>query len=66
MPVGLQLGRAVAGVVAGEEAPLVVLVGEGLDHAHAADVLLDAGVELADAAEQRAPGARHAPAVARR
>ena len=62
--IGLQLGGAVAGVVAGEEVTLVVLVGEGLHDAHAADVLFDAGVELADAAEERAPGARHAPAVA--
>jgi fatty acid/phospholipid biosynthesis enzyme len=31
---------------------LVVLVGEGLDDADAADILLDPGVEVADAAEQ--------------
>ena len=48
--VGVELGRAVALVVAGEQRALVVLVGEGLDDADAADVLLDAGVEVADPA----------------
>jgi hypothetical protein len=32
----------------------VLLVGEGLDDADAADILLDAGVEIADAAEEPA------------
>jgi hypothetical protein len=62
--VGLQLRLPVARVVAGEEAALVVLVGEGLHHPHAADILLDAGVELADPPEERAPGAGHAAAIA--
>ena len=52
-PVGFQLGLAIAGVVAGEEPPLVVLVGERLDDADAADVLLDPGVEISHPAEER-------------
>ena len=48
----------------GEQPALVVLVGEGLHHAHPADVLLDAGVELPDATEQLAEIARHAGAIA--
>ena len=66
MSVGLQLGLAVALVVGGEQAPLVILVGEGLDDADAADILLHAGVEVADVAEERLPVPRHAPAVAAR
>ena len=52
--VGLELGLAIALVVGGEQAPLVILVGEGLDDADAADILLDAGIEVADPAD-RAP-----------
>ena len=52
-PVGFELGLPIAGVVAREEPALVILVGERLDHANAADVFLDPGVELSDPAEER-------------
>ena len=65
-PVGFQLRRAIALVVAREQRAFMILVGEGLDDADAADILLDAGVEVADAAVERLPVPRHPPAVARR
>ena len=65
-PVRLELGGAVGEVVAREQRPLVVLVGEGLHHPDAADVLLDAVVELGDPVEERAPVGGQAGAVAPR
>ena len=53
--VGLELGLAIAAVVLGEQAARHgSSVAERLHDAHATDVFLDAHVELADAAEQRA------------
>ena len=62
-PVGLQLGAAILRVVGGEQAALVLLVGERLHHAHAAHVLLHPGVERAHLAKQRAEVLRHAVAI---
>ena len=62
--IGLQLGLAIGVVVAGEQARFVRFIGEGLDHADAADGVLDARVEVADLTEQSAPVLRHAGAIA--
>ncbi len=62
--VGLQLGLLVGAVVGGEELALVVLVGEGLHRADAADVLFQPSIEGADAGELRSPITLHRPALA--
>ncbi len=58
-PVALQFHVAVAGIVAGEEPLLVVLVGERLYHPYASDVLFDPDVEGAHRVEDRLPVAGH-------
>src|SRR5690606_30868107 len=63
-PVGGQLGLAVAGIVPCKQLTLVLFIGKGLDHAHAADILFDPDIEITDPAIEVLPVRCHPAAIA--